>query len=60
MKREMMSILVCPVCKGRLDLDVILENEIEVISGTLFCSACNYSYQIKDTIPDLLPPENKP
>ncbi len=58
MKRELMQILVCPVCKGELQLNVTEEKE-EIISGSLYCPQCNYSYPIVDTIPNLLPPELK-
>ena len=57
MKRELMEILVCPVCKGELQLKVTEEKE-EIISGSLYCQKCNYSYPIVDTIPNLLPPEH--
>ena len=57
MKRDLMEILVCPVCKGELTLTVDEENEREIISGTLFCAACNETYPIEDTIPNLLPPD---
>ncbi len=58
MKRELMEILVCPVCKGGLQLNVTEEKE-EIISGSLYCQKCDYSYPIVDTIPNLLPPERK-
>jgi len=57
MKKELMDILACPVCKGELQLDVSQENEREVISGSLHCSKCKETYPIVDTIPNLLPPE---
>jgi uncharacterized protein len=57
MKRDLMKILVCPVCKGKLELTVKEENHSEIISGSLYCKKCNHTYQIKDTIPNLLPPE---
>jgi uncharacterized protein YbaR (Trm112 family) len=56
MKRDLMEILCCPVCKG--DLTVDLEKE-EILEGSLFCKACNHRYEIKDGIPDLLPPDFK-
>lgn len=55
MKRQLMDILVCPVCKGELVLGVVEENETEIVSGSLYCSGCNISYPIRDTIPDMLP-----
>lgn len=57
MKRELMDILACPVCKGPLELAVEEEDEKEVISGALYCAHCSEHYPIKDTIPNLLPPE---
>ena len=45
------------MCKGRLELRVEAEEGEEVISGSLFCAACDESYPIEDTIPNLLPPE---
>lgn len=57
MKKELMEILVCPVCKGELELSVKEENEKEIISGTLYCRKCDERYPILDTIPSLLPPD---
>jgi len=57
MKKDLMNILVCPVCKGKLTLTVDKENEKEIVSGSLFCGKCNARYPIVDTIPNLLPPE---
>ena len=57
MKKDLMEILACPVCKGELELKVEEEESEEVISGTLYCAACDESYPIEDTIPNLLPPE---
>jgi len=59
MKRSLMDILACPVCKGKLKLSVEEENEHEIVSGSLFCSKCNVRYPILDTIPNLLPPDQR-
>jgi uncharacterized protein YbaR (Trm112 family) len=59
MKRELMRILACPVCKGDLELKVDQEKGEEIVTGSLYCSKCNYSYRIVDTIPNLLPPEQQ-
>jgi uncharacterized protein YbaR (Trm112 family) len=59
MKKELMQILACPVCKGDLELKVDEEEGEEVVRGSLYCSKCNYSYPIIDTIPNLLPPEQQ-
>ncbi len=56
MRRELMDILACPVCKGPLKLTVEEEDEKEVIKGSLHCESCNELYPIEDTIPNLLPP----
>ena len=58
MKRELMDILVCPVCKGELSLSVKEENGAEIVSGSLHCASCDVSYPIVDTIPNLLPPDH--
>lgn len=58
MKRDLMEILCCPVCKGDLELKVDMEKD-EILEGSLFCKACNHRYEIKDGIPDLLPPDFK-
>ncbi len=57
MKKELMDILACPLCKGELQLSIEEENEKEVVSGTLYCTSCDVRYPIVDTIPNLLPPE---
>jgi len=59
MKKELMDILACPVCKSSLKLKVTEEKEGEVITGSLFCKKCNHSYPITDSIPNLLPPNLK-
>ena len=57
MRRELMDILACPVCKGALTLTVAAEDATEVLAGTLHCPACNEDYPISDGIPNLLPPD---
>jgi len=56
MKKELMQILACPVCKGSLRLNIDEQQGEEVIAGSLYCSKCQYSYPIVDAIPNLLPP----
>lgn len=56
MKKELMEILACPVCKGPLKLDTTEEKEGEIITGSLFCPKCDHTYPITDSIPNLLPP----
>ena len=52
-----MEILVCPVCKGDLQLNVEEESEQEIVTGSLYCAKCAETYPIQDTIPNLLPPD---
>ncbi len=57
MKRELLEILVCPLCKGELQLTVEQDNSEEIVTGSLYCAKCNEGYPIVDTIPNLLPPD---
>ena len=56
MKKELMEILACPVCKGELELKVEAEEGDEVVTGSLFCQQCDETYPIDGAIPNLLPP----
>jgi len=57
MKRELMDILACPVCKEKLELAVETEADGEVITGSLYCPKCDVRYPITDSIPELIPPD---
>lgn len=58
MKKELMDILACPMCKGDLDLSIEeVDTEGEIIVGSLYCGNCDQRYPIDDGIPNLLPPE---
>ena len=57
MKRDLMDILACPVCRGKLELTATEENEQEIVTGALYCPRCRVSYPITETIPNLLPPD---
>jgi len=46
---ELLSILVCPLCKGDL--------RYERDAGRLVCDACRLRYPIVDDIPVMLPEE---
>jgi len=59
MKRDLMDILACPVCKGELELSVEEENEQEIVRGSLYCPNCDVHYSIVDAIPNLLPPDQR-
>jgi uncharacterized protein YbaR (Trm112 family) len=51
MKRELMNVLACPICKRDLKLIVTEENETEIVSGSRYCPKCSVHYPIMDTIP---------
>ncbi len=57
MKKDLMEILACPVCKSPLELKVEEEEGDDVVKGALQCKSCNESYPIEDSIPNLLPPD---
>lgn len=57
MKRDLLDILACPLCKGDLTIEIFEENDREIITGKLFCKACNECYSIEDGIPNMLPPD---
>ena len=59
MKKELMDILACPMCKGKLELSVEEENAEEIVAGSLYCRKCSERYPIVDTIPNLLPPDQR-
>ena len=54
MKRSLMDIIVCPVCKGELKLTVAAEEAGEIITGSLRCENCQVDYPIEESIPNLL------
>ncbi len=58
MKKDLLNILACPVCKGRLDLRATREDNDNIIEGALLCEQCSQDYPIEDSIPNLLPPSS--
>jgi uncharacterized protein YbaR (Trm112 family) len=58
MKRKLMDILACPVCKTHpLELKATKEDDKEVLEGTIRCPKCQVDYPIEDGIPNMLPPD---
>jgi uncharacterized protein YbaR (Trm112 family) len=55
MRRSLLQILCCPICKGDLALRSEEEKGEEILEGGLFCGTCSVEYPISDGIPDLLP-----
>ncbi len=56
MRMTLMEILVCPMCRGELNLTVTEQDGDEIVSGVLRCRECQEEYPIQDTIPNMLPP----
>ena len=50
--QELLDILVCPKCKGKIDLNDSKDG--------LICDACQLIYEIRDDIPVMLIDEAKP
>ena len=48
MKKDLMEILACPVCKSPLELKIDEEKNNDVVTGSLFCGKCNHHYHIKE------------
>ncbi len=57
MRKDLMDILACPMCKGDLELSIEKEEGEEVVKGALSCAKCKEQYPIEDGIPNLLPPD---
>ena len=57
MRKDLVEILACPVCKSPLELTSEEEAQDEVVRGYLTCAQCSERYPIEDRIPNLLPPE---
>lgn len=58
MKRDLLDILACPMCRSPLRLDAP-DGGGDVEAGTLVCTGCGERYPIQDGIPNLLPPRTR-
>jgi uncharacterized protein YbaR (Trm112 family) len=55
MKRRLLEILACPMCKHHpLELKIFNEKQ-EIEEGVLICEGCGRWYPIIETIPHMLP-----
>ena len=60
MKKKLMDILACPMCKYHpLELSIEKENDKEVLAGNIRCPKCEVDFPIEDGIPNMLPPTTK-
>ena len=57
MKEDLMDVIVCPLDKQDLELEVDEREDEEIVEGTLTCTECGETYPIEDGIPNLLPPD---
>jgi uncharacterized protein YbaR (Trm112 family) len=56
MRKDLMDILACPMCRHHpLNLRIDKEDGKGVIEGRLMCPKCKAEYPISEGIPDLLP-----
>jgi len=56
MKQTTLDLLCCPVCKSTLSLNTKGEND-NILSGELFCSACDRSYSVRNGIVHFIDPQ---
>ena len=56
MKKSLVEVLVCPMCRDPLVLYVEEEEGDSVLAGSLECTGCHGLYPIEESIPNLLPP----
>ncbi len=54
MKKELLDILCCPVCKGDVKLMIKEEINNEIMKGELYCSKCSINYPIENGIPNMI------
>jgi len=57
MRKETLSLLICPICRSCLELKAADETETEIISGNLYCRKCDAYFPIENKIANMLPPE---
>ncbi|HJJ88847.1 MAG TPA: methytransferase partner Trm112 [Methanocorpusculum sp.] len=55
MKRWILDIICCPICKGNFMLTEKEGNETEIIEGVLICTSCKQVYPITSGVANLLP-----
>ncbi len=59
MKRRILDIICCPVCKGKFMLTEMEGNDTEIMEGLLTCTACKRVYLISSGIANLLPEDQR-
>lgn len=55
MKKELLELLICPVCrKADFKLEVLDQNKTEIRAGKIFCSHCQTGFVIEEGILNML------
>lgn len=55
MRRPLVDLLVCPECRGPIQIsDVKEENSVRIMQGTLRCTACGKTYAVEKGVPRLV------
>jgi len=57
LKKTLMEILACPICKHYPLQLYIFEEKKEIVEGLIVCGSCKRWYPIIDEIPHMLPDE---
>ena len=55
MKKQLLDVLACPICKKHPLTLHIFEEEKEIVEGIMMCDNCNRWYPIIEEIPYMLP-----
>ena len=55
MKRSVLDIICCPVCKGNFMLTEMEGNDPDIVEGLLTCTSCKRESPISSGIANLLP-----
>ena len=58
MKKNLLDILACPMCKNHpLELIEIKSKNDEIVEGAIYCNSCKRHFLIIEEIPIMLPDE---
>src|SRR5437016_5507945 len=55
MRARLLELVVCPSCRGELELTASVADGDEIMSGEIRCVACSKTYPILGGVPRLLP-----
>ena len=55
MKQELLDLLVCLRCRGRLRHEPTRTDGREIVDGTIHCMACGATFPVRDGVPRMVP-----